>query len=160
MDTFPLTGVCLVSQATLWWPPSFEHSLWWFLSHTELHYNHIQSQLGLKNTFTEPKTSSHRYFCLQDFRWVYPTASVHTNTTADQTDKGFIVTKVSRKFMPLADCHGVIEQLSRRHLLPAAALSSYGGKVKQPAENAPSSCLRSDWCVTCLCPLPEHADRC
>lgn len=36
-------------------------------------------------------------------------ASVHTNITADQIDKGFIVTKMSKKSLPLADRHSVMK---------------------------------------------------
>lgn len=40
-------------------------------------------------------------------------ASMHTSNITYQMDKGFIMANVSRKFMPPADCHSVIGQLSR-----------------------------------------------
>lgn len=36
-------------------------------------------------------------------------ASVHTNITADQIDKGFTMTKISKKSLPLAENHSVMK---------------------------------------------------
>lgn len=97
--------------------------------------SHLKST-GLQTPSPSENLVCERYFCFQDFRWVFPSASLHTNNAADQIDKGFIVTKVSRKSAPLADCSSVIEQLSRWSHLPATVLSSYKRKAKWPAEYA------------------------